>query len=349
MTESLSPDALLDEGLSAAVLAGGASGVPLQALWDAAHQVEPELAWSAGRRGRLADALNRLRVSGVVAFSTRSGSMDLSGDPSLPLRARPAASVPKPVLTPRPVVSDSWRPELARARAVERLRPDELAVLNRVNEWLRDVPQGEPVRPLRERSWQIFGDEKRLDSLVRQRLFRDGVLSLGLLRAVQVHPPFVHVRVADSGAAFICENHQTYHSAVEVLRADPRGFAVVGYGAGRQFQASVSYVEDLGVTDQVVYFGDLDAEGLAIAKGAAAEAERLGLPPVVPATPLYDLLIAEERRAKSKRVGDAVASELVSWLAPHQRQPVSDLLQAGRRVPQEAIGAAELRVSLAVR
>jgi hypothetical protein len=215
-------------------------------------------------------------------------------------------------------------------------------VLNAINDWLRDRKADEPVRPLRERSWQIFGNEKRLDSVVRQRLFRDGILTLDLIRAEIVHPPFVYTRVAATGRAFVCENHQTYHSAAQVLLRSNRDFAVVGYGAGRQFQASVSYCQDLGVEREIVYFGDLDADGLAIAQGAALEAAALELPPVVPATHLYELLLQSERRSKAKRIAPTVARDLIQWLHPSQHDRVAELLVDGHRIPQEAVGAPEL-------
>src|SRR5260370_4892662 len=85
-----------------------------------------------------------------------------------------------------------WRPELQWASDL-RLRIEDLARLKRVNVLLRDMPANEPNIPMRERSLEIFGDEKLLDELTSSsRLVGKDRLTLDLLRARAVHPPFFH-------------------------------------------------------------------------------------------------------------------------------------------------------------
>jgi hypothetical protein len=79
------------------------------------------------------------------------------------------------------------------AARLSRVQLDDLAV---INAWLaRGGPNG-TVLPLRERSYDIFDDEKRLDLLVGGVLFRPGRLTLERLGATVVHPPFVAERIS---------------------------------------------------------------------------------------------------------------------------------------------------------
>jgi hypothetical protein len=325
-----------------AVTAAGRRGLSLGDVWAAAEQADPELAWAPGRRARLGAILDELAANGDITWTAAASAMDRTGVPPLPRRLRSSGILPAPKPA-RPTVPTVWRPELDGIHRLERPRPDELATLHAVNNWLRDRPAGTAIIPLRERSWEIFGDEKRLDKMISSRLFRERVLTLELLAAIAVHPPFVHRRLAPVGDVFICENHQTYHSALSVLAdGEPRGFAVVGYGAGNQFPSAVSYVEDLAVGGEVIYFGDLDADGLRIAAAAAVEASRLHIRNVRPATGLYEQLLDSPVAANSPRVAEAVAETLVAWLDPRQRQRAVELLITGRRIPQEALTAAKM-------
>ena len=59
--------------------------------------------------------------------------------------------------------------------------------MQRVNEWLY-VSRDELVVPARERSLEVFGDEKALDRLAGAALFGPGRLTLALLRCRRVVP-----------------------------------------------------------------------------------------------------------------------------------------------------------------
>lgn len=329
--------------LAVAVEAAGRRGLSLAEVWEVAQSADPELAWTPGRRQQLSTTLNGLADQAIITWAAGRSAMDTTGSPPLPKRVRTTA-INTPTKTTRPTVPTVWRPELERVHHLERPRPDELGALHAINTWLRDRPASTTPIPLRERSWEIFGDEKRLDRLITSRLFRDRVVTLELLDAFVVHPPFVHQRLAASGDILICENHQTYHSALTVLTSgDRNGFAIVGYGAGNQFPAAVSYVEDLNVGGDVIYFGDLDADGLRIAGAAAVEAERLGICRVRPATGLYQVMLSSPVTARSPAIRPEQASELVVWLDASTRDTAAALLTSGHRIPQEAVTARMMR------
>ena len=329
----------LDNALAAAVAAAGRQGALLEDLWHAAFVIEPELASSVDRRSRLLVSLERLATSGRIrTWPTRRASFERSSLPPLPLvvRAPATAARERPI---RPALPAELRPELAGARKLDRIRADEVATMVAVNEFLRDFDSARLPVPVRERSLEIFGDEKRLDAVRSQRLYVTGVLSDELLRCFEVHPPFVYLRVSDAPTALILENHHTYDSACRVLKTDPRDIGVVVYGAGRAFCASVTYLADLDpAVKQAYYFGDLDTAGLSIPASAHVVGEAAGTAPVIPAFGLYRALLASPHRRPATPVSAAAASGLVAWLPEELRAGVSELLISGHWLPQEAVG-----------
>jgi hypothetical protein len=329
----------LDSALATAVTAAGRQGAPLEELWHAAFAIEPELASSVDRRSRLLASLERLAGSGRIRpWPTRRASFERSSLPSLPLvvRAPPTAASERPI---RPVLPAELRPELAGARNLDRIRADEVATLVAVNEFLRDLDSSRPPVPVRERSLEIFGDEKRLESIRAQRLYAIGVLSDELLRCFEVHPPFVYLRVSDVPAALVLENHHTYDSACRLLKTDARDIGVVVYGAGGAFCTSVTYLAELDpAVKQAYYFGDLDIAGLSIPARAHLVGQAACTASVTPAVGLYRALLASPHRRPATPVAAGAASGLVAWLPEELRAGASQLLMSGHWLPQEAVG-----------
>jgi hypothetical protein len=207
-----------------------------------------------------------------------------------------------------------------------------------VNAFLRDHDSARPRLPSRERSLELFGDEKRLDTLVSQRLFSTGVLSLELLECYEVHPPFVYERVSDAPELLVIENHHTYDSARRVLVADPRGIGVVVYGAGRAICSSVTYATDLNPrVTRICYFGDLDEPGHAIATSASLVSKRTGLPALEPAVGLYRALLASPGRRPGPAIDQVIAEAGAAWLPDELRSATVELLTGGAWIPQEAV------------
>lgn len=332
-------EAALDSALAVAVAATGRHGASLEDLWHAAFAVEPELASSVDRRVRLLASLERLAASGRIRpWPARRASFEHSSLPSLPLVVR-APGTPARERPSRPVLPADLRPELGSARRLDRIRADEVVTLVAVNEFLRDLDLARPSVPVRERSLEIFGDEKRLEAIRGQRLYAIGVLSDELLRCFEVHPPFVFQRVSDSSTALVLENHHTYDSACRVLKTDPRDIGVVVYGAGRAFCASVTYLADLDpAVKQAYYFGDLDSAGLSIPASAHLVGEAVGIAPVVPAVGLYRALLASPHRRPAGPVPAVVVAGLIAWLPEELQAETSELLTSGHWLPQEAVG-----------
>jgi hypothetical protein len=330
----------LADRLLAKLLAGRRSRIPLALLQDLVLELEPALRTSPLKRERLAEAIEEAALAGRLRLPAHR--RHYAGHPPLPawvtLVRGDAAS---PTVAGRDYF---WRPELAWAGDL-RFRREELERLKRVNAWLRDRAADEPEVPVRERSLELFGDEKLLEQLQGGRLFFEGRLSLGLLRARTVHPPFVVHRVSGAPVLLVIENHHTYDSFTRLL-GPSSGVGVLAYGAGSAFVGSVTYAADLAPPiEEIRYFGDLDAKGLRI----PADADRVrgpDLPHVRPAARLYERLLEVGVAATAPPVSAETASQLVTWLPPALRNDVAALLRAGGRMAQEAVGHKALRTWL---
>lgn len=316
-------------------------------LWQLLDEADPSSAGYASRRALLASVVAELARAELVQLPS-ARLMDRSAQPALPRRVTlpsdgPAAQSPR-----RSARSMPWRPELAWAATAELTRA-QLATLQQLNLWFRDAKPTRVV-PMRERSLEIFGDEKALDRLVTSVLFGPDRLSLAQLRAYRSRPPLPAVRVGDGRVLLVAENSDTFETLVRLLGDDPGDVGHVAWGAGAAFEASVASVGRLPGTKRVLYFGDIDADGLRFPASAAALAAELGLPAIEPAASLYRLLLEVGHRARGgQRVDEARAASLAAWLPAGLRLAVVELLVSGERLAQEAVGTERLCQDIAWR
>ncbi|WP_433620884.1 Wadjet anti-phage system protein JetD domain-containing protein [Nocardia sp. CA-120079] len=197
---------------------------------------------------------------------------------------------------------------------------------------------------MRERSLELFGNEKRLDILTGTKLFAPGRLTLATLFAERIPPPLAYERVGSGGIVLVIENSDTFETIRRQLVGDCGQVGYVAFGGGHAFEASVARIASLdGVTD-IAYYGDLDNDGLTIPQRANASAAALGLPPIRPARGLYRLLLQHGVHGPAPRPLETLEAERrVSWLPDEGRCKASDLLAGGRRLSQESTGRILLR------
>lgn len=325
----------------AAAMAGVVKGhkarrVPLQALWTAADAIDRTGVVAPSWRSRLSVAIEELVVSGLVELPV--SKWDSAALPRLPLYVTRVA-----VAGEAPAVQEAvvWHAELGWAAQLEaggQLNPADRRVLAQVNAWLRR--RGETIVPQRERSLDIFGDEKLLDSVVFTHLFGPGRLTHPLLRCRPCWPP-VHQEILGDGPWLVVENWTTFHT----LAAYARGCGWDGrliWGAGNQ---AGTRLESLAADKQAPgsgglwYFGDIDTAGFSIARTAAQRAASLGLGPVRPATALYELCLAKGSVRQGKKAADEPLSQwIVEWLGEGLGRRTLTVLAARGKVVQETAG-----------
>ncbi|HEX6520520.1 MAG TPA: hypothetical protein VF070_11005 [Streptosporangiaceae bacterium] len=312
--------------------------IQLAELRELLDQVDPSSRMDVRRRGILSELITELAAANLAELPA-ARSYDRSEIPALPRFLTLPCGSPAP--EPRKAVvlhpSLAWVPKAGLTRS--QVRTVEL-----VNQWLHDS-RDHLVVPSRERSLEVFGDEKALDRLLGTALFGPGRLSLELLRCRRVAPRLYCESAGEGDLLLVVENSDTFDSLVTVLRGrgDHR-VGLVGWGAGTGFEASVLSIARIERTiTEVRYFGDLDENGLRVPANAAALAASTGLPPVHPAAGLYGVMLRwGAPRPGQRKLSAEAAAGLASWLGPgHQAQAVR-LLVAGERLAQEAVGLSYL-------
>lgn len=304
---------------------------------DALLEVAPQMRYDPDRRRRLRDLLTELSDAGALTWSA---SRDRSIRPELPAfitlaeRAEERGAPPAGLHTP-------WRPELEWAYKL-RLTATEHEVLVAIQTYLRDRDAACAAIPHRERSVQLFNDEKRIDRLTRGRLFDSGRLTLETLDCFWAAPPIAWADTGGSGPVVVSENAASYHTLVHALRNQARA---VAYGGGGAFAQSVGSLSCIDGVSSVLYIGDLDIEGLAIPQRAALAAAAAGVPLPTPHEELWSGLVMASSEC-GQRVPAAppeVVNELCEWFSGSKLgKEVQRLLEAGIRVPQEALTAERL-------
>lgn len=303
------------------------------ALWE----VEPHLVTSPTKRERLRAVIDELTAAGQVTLPRGRDLYDRTAPPPLPRYVTLAGGAERPRRAD--AARYPWPRELRWATVLQPPpSPDDLEVLEAVAKFFANGGHRRPVVPVQERSLALFQNEKRLDALRGGRLFADGRLTLDLLRCQPAPPRFVHTpALSDRRTMFVVENSAAYATFRQLL-GDGVEFGVVVYGAGKHFVASVAYALELSPPPaRILYFGDLDIEGLRIPARASERAVALGLPSVEPAEVFYELMLTQRSQPTTGRRHRAVGAE-VEWLPERLRRSAAAVLAADRRIPQEAVG-----------
>lgn len=241
----------------------------------------------------------------------------------------------------RRIAEHPWVPELCFLREVRVNLP--FLDLERLDYFLKDCRPYAAIVPIKERSLQIFGDEKRLDLLADSALFREGRLSLARLRCEIVGEPLAWKRGplgADHQPVIVLENAATWHS-YDRWNQMTKQFSAVVYGGGNRFVDGAGFLseifQEIGGHRPVFYFGDLDSAGLLIPQRASRRTQEAGLPPIQPHLWSYKQLLTFESYALVAGDPDSAAAELCQWLGPLANDS-SRLLAQGKRLAQEHIG-----------
>lgn len=282
----------------------------------------------------LLTALRELEAQGALALPAR-GSFERIGSPPMP---KFVTIVSQSEARPSNDWSCvSWLPELG---FWTELTTSELVTAKAINSWLIHR-RGKFLRvPLRERSLEIFGDEKYLDLRVRDNALFSRRLPLGMIGAFIVpHPLPYRAAEAPGRPVLVVENHHTYWSLAE-WNMQVRRYAAVVYGAGTAFYASGQALHEVlrecrGTGAE--YFGDVDPTGILI----PFQSNYPGEFRIRPAINLYRIVLdCGYRRCGVKRMaGDERAAE--QWL-PALSHELCALWASGQWIPQESLGTEQL-------
>lgn len=213
--------------------------------------------------------------------------------------------------------------------------------LRRIHDFLKNHPERRPIVPVKERSFQLFGDEKRLDTLRKSKLFEDGRLTLELLRCrdVPASLPCVPTLDKSSGAWLIVENEAAFDSFSRLNRILSVHAGIV-LGSGRNVLRAVDFLATLvasSPSENFLYFGDIDRDGIEIPALLDQRVRKRTGQRVLPAEQYYHwLLAASEVEATTEKSGNSIPA--VSWFSVSLRPRIAAALNGPRPLVQEAIG-----------
>ena len=252
-------------------------------------------------------------------------------------------------------------------------------ILMAIDHFLVEVENNPPAvwDTVNERSFALTGNEKFLSSHKGNQLMKRINVTLHDLCCVPAPEPFffwatgLSVLAEERARCLVVENKDTFHSLKYLLgsgklKTIPEIHLLI-YGEGKKILNSWSFIYEClpeTVGYQFFYFGDIDPEGVGICadlisavKGeadaampgqfsAAANNSSIPVVEVLPAEPLYNLLLAtgKSRPIDSDQSGvtqqrmqpffDLCSRSLIEMIIP--------LLQDDRAVPQEALTASML-------
>ena len=243
-----------------------------------------------------------------------------------------------------------WHPQLQWVLSRSQLSDQQFSFLKKVQQglvegWFR------ALAPLKYRSLQLTGDEKKLISLCKTRLFGAGRLTLSMLGCDPEILPMVIERVSSAADLLIFENATPFMLARKVLRGIPDpSVGRIAYGSGHQVGKSIEYLQLLeSPVGRVFYVGDLDRRGIYIAAKLQRHCAANELPNIHPATALHQqMLVSAERLgaphgwSDEARQTDASGAWIFDFLEIEVRKTVRFIVESRHRVPEEALNESDL-------
>lgn len=303
-----------------------------------ACEVDPTLTERTGLRQYLLRELKDLEAEGKIRLpKNRKGWT--SGHMPLPVwlqKVTPEAEKPKQDLEYARI---SWHPLMH--FAADLTHPKSKAHAQAINQFLIEGRKPEVSVPLRELSFRIFKDEKKLDQMVNNDTLFQGRLNIADLNGFQPLIPLAYLapdrRV--SGPLLVVENQHTFDSLAR-LNDELRIYAGIVYGQGNQgnraFGESLDRLMKRLEADSLVYYGDIDNRGIEIPAEANRDRIQRGLAPLQPAETLYFALLTSGSTAPAIEAG-RLSSSGKQWLGKTLSSGVLRMFQDGLRIPQEAL------------
>ncbi|SEF22298.1 Wadjet anti-phage system protein JetD domain-containing protein [Variovorax sp. NFACC27] len=298
----------------------------------------PEVQDSPHRGAQLLKSLQELEITGHLRLPAR-GSWERLGQPPLPLWI--TLSGAQPQAERRDYGTIAWAPELD---FWPQLKAPQLEALMPVNDFLLGRRGLLPLVPAKERSLEIFGDEKRLERISQSGMLF-GKLPLSALSCFQVSAPLPYRPGAAPGRpALVLENKDAYWSFGE-WNTKSNYFSAVVYGGGEAFQSTgaalAQMMHEVGA-GHALYFGDLDPKGIRIPLEFNRKTE-LGQPQVSPAVELYAWLVSNGVCRAKPECTEAPSDLASAWLEEPLASAIQAIWRQGKWLPQEALGFEKLQ------
>ena len=239
-----------------------------------------------------------------------------------------------------------WVDELAFCKNISRAK--ELLLATQINNFLKARGRRLMAVPIRERSLQIFGDEKKLEEMVVDGWLFNGNLSISAIGAFELAKPLTYQASGAHGKPILAiENSHTYWSFCK-WNARTKEYSAILLGSGCNFQSDARSIDILMGeinADGIEYFGDLDSAGLAIPVAFNIR-RNWSKQKAMPAKRFYEWLLVHGIRRNSKSATTASKkdrTESFQWLDSIVLETgVRQLFGTNLWIPQESLGTEAL-------
>lgn len=204
-------------------------------------------------------------------------------------------------------------------------------------------PEKEASAP--ERSYEILGDEKWIDFKGGKALLSRIGLWDKLKITYNVDPLMMAVNLKGIHQVehfhLVVENKATFHDCLESLKMSP--LTALVYGAGWKIVSNLVLLpKQLSLENgenQILYFGDLDYEGISIWYMLQ---EKEVIPPAVP---FYKALLGKPATygKESQRKNPKALEHFITYFSQEEGDRIKSLLASGCYYPQEGLNREEIK------
>ncbi len=311
--------------------------IPLELLWDAMAKALPGQVTGDSRQ-----TLHALIVElGGFSLPRSKNAYDQTAKPPLPKWIQRSETPNKhPTFDPKTYL---WARELTFLAEGRRLPHYQHWLM--VDHWLKSGGRNAAIVPVRERSFEIFNDEKFLDDFSMTQAFKQGQIDLSVLRCVITPEPLAWEKGSsgsESKPCLIIENSATWRT-LSLWNRDNQAYSSVVYGGGNKFSQTwqgLKWVREIAPFEVIHYFGDVDYDGLMIPFRAANSITESMNVPLILDIELYQILrdtISKERWCKNKGKQRTINDELLNWLPNSLINWFVEVISNHFRIPQEGI------------
>lgn len=235
-----------------------------------------------------------------------------------------------------------WHPEMIWVSQVKNLKSQTYLLLKLMNDFFINHNHEKSWIPIKERSIQIFKDEKILDRLIHRKWFKEN-LSLEKLRCYKTNEPFASKTFEGSvgNKSIIIENRDTFDSFCKANQSlDTPYYKHIIYGCGEFIKDTILWVKEFDSSiKNIEYFGDIDINGLAIPYQLNHLLKENNLSIKIDlARPFYNKLIKVSEKNKFRHSGKPKEEyPLLSFLNKADRIFIGFLFDIGERIAQEEL------------
>lgn len=230
---------------------------------------------------------------------------------------------------------------------------DNEEVLTALDAWLAERGAGTDEVGIRERSYEVFGDEKALTQGAAPRLLALLKFDRSLLRYHGTAPNDFPCRydATRDGAVVVSENQDMWDSLARLIERGPYelfGERIAGaifgggnFARGEGGASLLAFLSQRGIDPgRCVYVGDIDPAGISIQQSIE---DSCGIRPWVG---MYGAMCASHAagrgcgrgmEAHAEQAGRLDMARFLSELDPSAAKEAARALSAGARIPQEAV------------